>query len=60
MELTLFKKVSKKLFTSQISFLHNNTLLTVSEIKTMRKLNNPTTTSFALPFLTVDRFNLLE
>ena len=60
MELTLFKKVSKKLFTSHISFLHNNTLLPVSEIETMRKLNNLTTTSFALPFLTVVRFNLLE
>ena len=38
----------------------NNTIFTVPKIQAMRKLNNPTTTSFAGLFLTVVRFNLLQ
>ena len=38
----------------------NNTIFTVPKIQAMRKLNNPTTTSFTGLFLTVVRFNLLQ
>ena len=66
-------KKYKKLFISKILSLvravctsilstnwKNNTTFTVSTIQTMKKLNNPTTTSFAGLFLIVVRFNLLE
>ena len=39
---------------------NNNTISTISKIQTMKILNNPTTTSLAVLFLTVVRFNLLE
>ena len=72
---TLHKKVWKeKLFPSQIFFScvqyvqafwvqnwkNNSTIFMVSEIQAVRKLNNPTTTSFAGFFLTIVRSNLLE
>ena len=70
----LFFKKYQKLFASQISsscvqhvqpfwvqnWKKNNTIFTVSEIQTMRKLNNPTTTTITGFFLVVFRFNLLE
>ena len=66
MKLTLLKKY-QKLFTSHIFFFvstailsSNNNILTVSEIQTMRKINNPTTNPFAGLFLIVVKFNLLE
>ena len=70
MKLTLLKKVSN---VAQMFYLlcevctailslnsrNNNYIFTVSEIQT-RKLNNPTTISFAGVSLTMVRFNLLE
>ena len=64
----------QKLFTSQIFFFmsaayttivssnwkNNNTILMLSKIQTMRKLNNPTKASFAGHFLTAVGFNLLQ
>lgn len=38
----------------------NNTILTLSEIQTMRKLSKPTTILLAGLFLTVVKFNLLK
>ena len=73
LKLTFFKK-HQILFTSQIfllcecstyshfqfKFKKNNTILKVSKIQSMRKLNDPTTTLLAGLFLTVVRFNLIE
>ena len=72
----LFLKKYQKLFISLIFFFvsapcaailssnwkkkNNNTISTISKIQTMKILNNPTTTSLAVLFLTVVRFNLLE
>ena len=72
--LTLLKKVSKVVHFVDLFFFvsaactailssnwkNNSNTLTVSKIQTKRKLNNPTTTSFAGLFLIVVRFNLLE
>ena len=43
-----------------LNLKNNNTMFTISKTQAMRKLNNPTTTSFAGLFFTVVRFNLLE
>ena len=59
MELTLSKNVSKVVHFTHF-FLRNNNIFMISKIQTMRKLNNPTITPFAVLFLTLVRFNLLE
>ena len=75
MKSTILKKVSKVVhftdfflgecimcsyFEFKLKKKNNNTISTISKIQTMKILNNPTTTSLAVLFLTVVRFNLLE
>ena len=71
-EINHIKKVSKVIQFTDFFFVRaastviwnlNRKIITMfikSKIQAMRKLNNPTTTLFAGPFLTIVRFNLLK